>query len=145
MSNNLTNIIEVEGKSFQVDENSKQVTVTVEARRKVIEQIKVSSIVATADMRERQDSSVPVRVSITGFEGAYVSAKPFPQNIQVTVEETQEKEIPITASVRGKVRDGYMVAQTTVSPQTVEISGPESIVKKTAVSFNVITSRNPDF
>ena len=123
-------IIEVEGKSFQVDENSKQVTVTVEARRKVIEQIKVSSIVATADMRERQESSVPVRVSITGFEGAYVSAKPFPQNIQVTVEETQEKEIPITASVRGKVRDGYMVAQTTVSPQTVEISGPESIVKK---------------
>ena len=123
-------IIEVEGKSFQVDENSKQVTVTVEARRKVIEEIKVTNIIATADMRERQDSSVPVRVSITGFEGAYVSAKAYPQNIQVNVEKTQEKEFPITAVVRGKVRDGYVVAETTVSPQTVEISGPESIVKK---------------
>ena len=123
-------IVEVAGKSFQVDESTKQVTVTVEARRKIIEQIKTTNIIATADMRELQGSSVPVRISITGYEGSYVSAKAFPQNIQVNVEKTQEKEIPITTVVKGNVRDGYVVAETTVSPQTVEISGPESIVKK---------------
>lgn len=120
------------GKSFQVEEDTKQVTITVEARRKVIEQLKYTNIVATADMREMQESTstVPIRISIPGFEGQYVSAKSYPQNIQVNVENTQDKVFPITAVVKGNVRDGYVVAETSVSPQSVKISGPESIVKK---------------
>ena len=120
------------GMSFQVEDSTKQVTITVEARRKVIENIKSTNIVATADMREMQESTstVPVRVSIPGFDGQYVSAKAYPQNIQVNVEKTQEKAFPITAVVRGNVRDGYVVAEATVAPQSVEISGPASIVKK---------------
>ena len=125
-------VIMQRGKSFQVEDDTKQVTVTVEARRKVIEQIKFTNIVATADMREMQESTstVPVRIAIPGFEGQYVSAKAYPQNIQVNVENTQDKTFPITAVVKGKVRDGYVVAETTVSPQSVKISGPESIVGK---------------
>lgn len=125
-------VIMQRGKSFQVEDSTKQVTITVEARRKVIEQIKFTNIVATADMREMQESTstVPVRVSIPGFEGQYVSAKSYPQNIQVNVENTQDKMFPITAVVKGNVRDGYVVAETSVSPQSVAISGPESIVKK---------------
>ena len=125
-------VIMQRGMSFQVEEDTKQVTVTVEARRKVIEQIKFTNIVATADMREMQEttSTVPVRVSIPGFENQYVSAKAYPQNIQVNVENTQDKIFPITAVVKGSVREGYVVAETTVSPQSVKISGPESIVGK---------------
>lgn len=125
-------VIMQRGKSFQVEDDTKQVTVTVEARRKVIEQIKFTNIVATADMREMQESTstVPVRIAIPGFEGQYVSAKAYPQNIQVNVENTQDKVFPITAVVKGNVREGYVVAETVASPQSVEISGPESIVKK---------------
>lgn len=125
-------VIMQRGKSFQVEEDTKQVTVTVEARRKVIEQIKFTNIIATADMREMQESTstVPVRIAIPGFEGQYVSAKSYPQNIQVNVENTQDKTFPITAVIKGDVRDGYVVAETAVSPQSVQISGPESIVGK---------------
>ena len=91
------------GKSFQVEEDTKQVTITVEARRKVIEQLRFTNIVATADMREMQESTstVPIRISIPGFEGQYVSAKSYPQNIQVNVENTQDKIFPITAVAVG--------------------------------------------
>ena len=125
-------VIMQRGMSFQVEEDSKRVTITVEARRKVIEQLKSTNIVATADMREMQESTetVPIRISIPGFEGQYVSAQAYPQNIQVNVEDTLEKAFPITAIARGNVRDGYVVAETAVTPQSVEISGPESIVKK---------------
>ena len=123
-------VITNKGESFQVDESTKTVTVTVKARRKVIEKIKTNHLVATADMREKQGSSVPVRINITGFEGSYESATAYPQNIQVNVEATQKKTFPITAVAKGNVRDGCVLAGLSVSPQSVDVSGPTSIVSK---------------
>ena len=111
-------------------ENTKTVSVTVKARRKVLDQIKKNHIVATADLREMQDSSVPIRISISGFEGEYEEVSAFPRNLQVNVENTQKKTFPILAVATGTPRDGYVVGNMTVSPQTVDISGPESMIKK---------------
>lgn len=118
------------GKSYQIIDNTKNVAVTVKARRKVLDEIKKSNIVATADLREMQDTSVPIRVSITGFEGEYESVSSNPQNIQVSVENTQKKTFPITTVASGTTREGYVVGSMTASPKTVDISGPESLVSK---------------
>ncbi len=123
-------VITNRGESFQVEESSKMVTVTVKARRKVIEKIKTNHIMATADMREEQGNFVPVRIGITGFEGSYESAAAYPQNIQVKVEDTQEKTFPITPVAKGNVRSGCVLAGLSVSPRSVDVSGPESIVGK---------------
>ncbi|MBQ8804722.1 MAG: hypothetical protein IJZ53_13930 [Tyzzerella sp.] len=123
-------VITNEGKSYQISDNTKTVVVTVEARRKVLEEIKSGNIVATADMRELQGTSVPIRITINGFEGKYEKATANPQNIQVKVEETQQKTFPITPVTTGSVRDGYVVAGLSVSPKSVDISGPESVVGK---------------
>ena len=118
------------GKSYQILDNTKTVTVTVRARRKVLSEIKASQIVATADLREMQDSSVPIRVKIVGYEKEYEAATAYPQNMQVRVENTMKKTFPITAVSTGSPRDGYVVGKMAVSPQSVDISGPESMVKK---------------
>lgn len=118
------------GKSFQILDDTKTITVTVKARRKVLDEIKSSHIVATADFREMQDSSVPVRIKILGFDGTYESVTAYPQNIQVSVENTQKKTFPITTVASGTPRDGYVVGSMTASPKTVDISGPESMVSK---------------
>ena len=118
------------GKSYQIVGNTKNVSVTVKARRKVLDEIKKSYIVATADLREMQDTSVPIRISITGFEGEYESVSANPQNIQVSVENTQKKTFPITTVASGTPRDGYVVGSMTASPKTVDISGPESLIAK---------------
>lgn len=123
-------VITNEGKSYQVEESTKTVVITVEATRKVLEEMKSSDIVATADMRELQGSAVPIRIVINGYEGNYKTATANPQNIQVNVEATQQKTFPITPVTTGEVRDGYAIAGLSVSPQSVDISGPESIIKK---------------
>ena len=79
-------VITNEGNSYEITENTKTVLITVKARRKVLEKISGKNIVATADMRELQGSSVPVRVIVNGFEGNYESANSYPQNIQVNIE-----------------------------------------------------------
>jgi len=118
------------GKSYQILDDTKTITVTVKARRKVLDEIKSSYIVATADLREMQDSSVPIRIKVIGFEGNYESVTAYPQNIQVSVENTQKKTFPITTVATGSPRDGYVVGGMTASPKTVDISGPESAVSK---------------
>ena len=118
------------GKSYQVIESTKTVTVTVKARRKILDEIKKSHIVATADLREMQDSSVPIRISISGYEGSYEEVSANPRNMQVIVENTQKKTFPITAVATGTPRDGYVVGTMLVSPKTVDVSGPESMIKK---------------
>ena len=125
-----TEVITNVGKSFQILDNTNSATVTVKGRRKILGEIKTSHIVATADLREMQDFSVPIRIKIAGFEGSYETATAYPQNIQVSVEDTQKKTFPITAVATGTPRDGYVVGGMTVSPQSVDISGPESMVKK---------------
>jgi len=79
------------GKSYQVVDNTGNVAITVKARRKVLSKITPSNIVATADLKEMQDTSVPIRVKVTGFEGQYESISANPRNIQVKVENTQKK------------------------------------------------------
>ena len=71
------------GKSYQILDDTKSISVTVKARRKVLDEIKKSNIVATADLREMQDTSVPIRVSVSGFEGDYEEVTANPRNIQV--------------------------------------------------------------
>ena len=118
------------GKSYQIVEDTRTVSVTVKARRKVLSSIKRSDIVATADLREMQDTSVPVRISISSFEGQYDEVTANPRNIQVKVENIQKKTFPITAVATGTPRDGYVVGTMTASPKTVDVSGPESLIAK---------------
>ncbi len=118
------------GKSYQIMDNTKNVIVSVKARRKVLDEIKADDIVATADLREMQDTSVPIRIRINGFEGKYEEATANPRNIQVKTENTQKKTFPITAVATGTPRDGYVVGVLETSPKTVDISGPESSIGK---------------
>lgn len=118
------------GKSYQILDNTQKVSVTVKARRKVLSEITTRDIVATADFREMQDMSVPIRIQIQGFEGEYEEANAYPRNIRVKVENIQKKTFPITIVAVGTPREGYVVGSMEVSPQTVDISGPETLIKK---------------
>lgn len=125
-----TEVVTNDGKSYQILDDTKSVAVTVKARRKILDEIKSSYIVATADFREMQGTSVPIRIKVIGYEGSYESVAAYPQNIQVSIEETLKKTFPITTVASGTPRDGYVVGSMTASPQTVDISGPKSAVTK---------------
>lgn len=121
-------VVTNEGKSYQIVDGTKSVTVSVRARRKVLAEIKSSDIVATADFRELQGTSVPIRIKINGFEGKYEEATANPRNLQIQTEVTETKTFPITVATIGEVRDGYVLdkTNTVAKPKSIEISGPKS-------------------
>lgn len=129
-----TEVVTNEGKSYRIADGTKAVTVSVRARRKILSDIKASDIIATADFRELQGTSVPVRIKINGFEGKYVEATANPRNLQIQTEITETKTFPITVATIGEVRDGYILdkTNTVAKPKSIEISGPKSSLGRIA-------------
>lgn len=121
-------VVTNEGKSYQIIDGTKTISVSVRARRKVLSEIKASDIIATADFRELQGTSVPIRIKINGFEGKYDEATANPRNLQIQTEITETKTFPITVATIGEVRDGYILdkTNTVAKPKSIEISGPKS-------------------
>lgn len=123
-------LITNEGKCYQIVDGTKFVTVTVKARRSVIEKIKVSDIIATADVREMQDNMIPIRVQIHGYEGVYEEALTNPRNVLIETEDVQTKTFTIMPTATGTVGEGFMLGELTLSSKQtqIEVSGPKSAI-----------------
>ena len=133
-------VITDNGYSYRIADEMKTIEVKVKARSKVLSQIRVTNIVATADLREMQDTTVPIRVSVSGFENMYEEASAIPRNIQIETEKTETKSFPLTPSYIGTVSEGYVLGKATVQPQSIEVSGPQSVlgrIAKVAAKVNV--------
>ena len=133
-------VITDNGYSYRIDDGMTTVDVKVKARSKVLAKIRTSNIVATADLREMQDTTVPIRVSVNGFENMYEEATAIPRNIQIETEKTETKSFPITPSYTGNVSDGCVLGRVTAQPQSIEVSGPISVlgrIAKVAAKVNV--------
>ncbi len=133
-------VITDNGYSYHIDDEMKTIEVKVKARSKVLSQIRSSHIVATADLREMQGTTVPIRVSVSGFENMYEEATAIPRNIQVETEITETKSFPITPSYTGTISDGYVIGKVTAQPLSIEVSGPKSVlgrITKVAAKVNV--------
>lgn len=74
-------VVTSKGKTYQIEDETDTVRVTVRAKRSVLHSMTVSDIKASADMKEMSlGSQVPIEVSIPGFE--YVEAYSSPRNLQ---------------------------------------------------------------
>ena len=119
------------GNTYQIADESKTVSVTVKAKRSVLEDIEASDIRAVADMRKLDTSTrslIPVDITIPEFTGDYEEARSNPPNIQVTIETGTTETFPIIPTASGTLRDGYELGELTANPETIKISGPQSVV-----------------
>lgn len=123
-------LITNEGKCYRIVDDTKIVSVTVKARRSVIEKMRSTDILLTADVREMQDNMIPIRVQINGYEGNYEEASTNPRNIIIETEDIQTKTFTIVPSAHGVVSDGYMLGELKLySKRTqIEVSGPKSSI-----------------
>ena len=122
-------VVTSEGKTYQIESGSK-VNVTLRAQRSVLSQVETSDLVVTADMKEMNLSSmIPINVTVSGYEGRYQRATTNPVNIQVSIEDIVSNKFPITVNTTGTLRDGYTLVDTEVDPETVTVSGPESVIR----------------
>lgn len=109
--------------------NGNTATVTVTAKRSILEKITPEAIRATADIKDIQLSSfVPIEVAIGGFEGEYRSATALPNNVEIKIESSKSTKFPINVETIGTLQDGYVLGNLVAQPETVQISGPKSLI-----------------
>lgn len=125
-------IVTNQGKVYQVLDDQ-TVNVSVSAPRSVLEKIRKEDITAVADLRSMDLNTymVPVKVSLANYgREDNVTAEAVPGNLRIKVEDKTKNTFPLTVAVTGTPRDGYVVGETTVSPDTVSIGGAESLIQK---------------
>lgn len=121
-------IITQEGNVYQVVGEQK-VNVVISAKRKTLQSISKSSIIATADIKamDLDTGLVPIKISLNGYTNdSYESAEAVPRNLQIKTEKTGKKVLSLTVSSSGEPRDGYVFGDMTVHPEKITITGSES-------------------
>ena len=126
-----TDLLEQEGKVYEVLDESNMARVTVYAPRSVLGQIRKSDIVAEADMSKLTDiNTIAVNYYVENL--AVDSVDGNRDIVRLSVEDKASKWIRLTSSVVGDVAEGYMVTNVSLDQTTIEISGPQSVVSQVA-------------
>lgn len=113
--------------TYQIVDDTQEVSVTVVAKRSVLDKIKSEDITAVADMRELTlRTQVPIEVKVEGFK--YEKAYATPRNLQVQIDEEAKNNFPITPTTIGTVREGYVIAELNALPQKVTLRGPKKVI-----------------
>lgn len=128
-----TNVVTENGKVFWVEDGTNFVKVTVRARRSVLEGLKQSDFIVTADMEKdlKYDSLVAIRVecknkNIVVEEDVKLSHN----NVQVNIEDSATEQFPVHVSYVGTINDGLMVGSMIPEQTIIKVTGPVSIVER---------------
>lgn len=124
-----TELLEQEGKVYEVLENTDIARVKVYAPRSIISQIRETDIVAEADVSKLTDiNTIAINyyvenVAVDRVEGSR-------DVVRLSVEEEVRKWIRLIGNTVGEVAEGYMVYNSSLDQTNIEISGPQSAVSK---------------
>lgn len=125
-------LLEDAGEMYEVLEGSDRVSVTVKAKRSVVESLSADDFNATADIAERiSENSIPIKVQATKRQNEIVDLTLQNNTVKISVEKKIHKDVPVELKIEGKTADGYTVGSTS-STETVRIEGSETAVSRVA-------------
>lgn len=126
-----TELLEGEDKLYEVLENTDRVRVTVEAPRKVINQLRSSDIIAEADVsRLTEVNTIAINCSVLNNAVEISSITSNPDVVRLKVEEKATKWVNVKLNTVGEVAEGHIVYSVSSDQTRMEISGPESVVSE---------------
>ena len=118
-------------KTWDIIEGDK-VSVTIKAKRSVIDKIGRSDINATADLSKLSiTNAVPINVVIDKYDDE-ISEKSLGSvdTMKVKLENIKKGQFPVTIETTGNVGSGYAVGTKIPTPNIVEVTGPESQIDR---------------
>ncbi len=128
-----TDVVTENGKVFWVEDGSNVVKLTVHARRSVLEDLKSSDFVLTADMEKdlRYDSLIGINIecknkNIDIEEDISLSRS----NVKVSIEDAATEQFPVYVNYTGTVNDGLVVGSMVPEQTIIKVTGPASIVER---------------
>lgn len=130
------------GQVYEVLDNTDVIdTVTISAKRSIIDSLNESNVVAVADMNDLTSlNTISIRLSTNKYNDKLESIEGSIDSVKLNIENKRTKTLQLKTDTIGEVKDGYMVGEITTEQNLVEISGPESLVsqvKKAVVSVDV--------
>ena len=125
-------VMEKQGKAFELADSSRTVTVTVKAERSVLSELSRDNIKAVVDMNDLEGNKVPISVKSTRYSDRIKSINPTKEFANVIIEDLAKSQFRIQVETSGNLPEGYAVGTTSVQNNVVRVSGPESIVNSIA-------------
>ena len=140
-------ILTSEGKVYQVLDGTDKISITVAAKRSILDYLNNSNLRATADVQElnETDGTIRIRVESNRYNNQIDSIKPKTEYLKIEIENKKNAQFPINAVVLGEPAEGYVVGNVGMNQNIVIVSGPESLVSqiekvKTEVSVEGMSS-----
>ena len=130
-------VIEDAGKVYEVLEDTDSVRVTVTAKRKTMDKLSASDFQAVADFKDLEDDELEgiqeLQIYITTVRySSQVSISSRVKYLKVNIEDEEEIEVEVTPSYSGTLAEGYRVGKITAEPESITVSGPETVISKIA-------------
>lgn len=122
-------------KVYEILEGDK-VKVLVKGKRSVVDSLKASDILATADLSALSDwNAAPIIVSLAPGKkdkDVEVSLSGSVQMLKIVLEDKGTKQFQVSVKTKGELKEGYYLYNTEVKPNLVEVSGGVSAVNRIA-------------
>ncbi len=121
-----------EGKVYSILDNSDLISVTVKAKRSVLDSLTASDIRASADMKEIDVSLglVPIDVYVTKNSNKIEEVTTRTRNLKIDMENLDTRQFAITGAITGTPADGFAVGDISINPNVLKVSGPASQVDR---------------
>lgn len=130
------------GQVYEVLDNTDLIsTVVISAKGSIIDSLDPKNVVAVADVNDLTSlNTIPIRLSTDKYNDKLESIRGNIDSVKLNIEEKTFKTLQIRTDTTGTVKDGYILGDSTLEQNLIEISGPESIisqVRRAAVTVNV--------
>lgn len=108
------------------------VTVIIEARRSICEQLTEEDIIAVADFGKISlTDAVPIDISVKGYSERDVEViRGMNQVMKLRLEDYEAKEFRVKVTTTGTTADGYVVGDMIASPNMITVSGSKTQISK---------------
>ena len=140
-----TELLDEEGKVYEVLDNSNLVRVTVTGPQSIVKsELRRSDIVAEADMSKLTDiNTIAITYYCENTSNDSVEIKGNHDSVRLNVEDKTSKWIRLESTTIGEVAKGYMIGNVTLDQTNIEVTGPKSAISQidhAGVDINVADS-----
>ncbi|MBR1478270.1 MAG: hypothetical protein IJ608_09960 [Lachnospiraceae bacterium] len=124
-----TDVLESEGKVYEILEGSDIVRVTVRAPKSIVRELRATDIIAEADMSRLTDiNTIPITYSVQNVDSSSIGVSGNRDVVKLSVETGISKYVRVRSNIIGTVAEGYVLGNVSLSQNLIQISGPESII-----------------
>lgn len=119
------------GKTYEILNDTDQITIWVTAKRSVLEELSESDFTATANLENLNEDMTAVPITVTAARySSQIEIQKRTALLQINVENLVTEQFKLQAVLQGEPASGCYVDEVTVTPEKVTVTGPESIVNQ---------------